>query len=210
MTSTLTSGTSFTREQARRSWPRRAAAGVGLLAVAVVALALPGIGGRLMLGVLGLGLLAQGALLARSDEPARPFGIGEGAVGVAAVAIAAASAPLAGRVLLVGVPVVLLLASAGLIGRSGVARRGGQVLLVWSVLVVGVLVATGFGRGWDRATEVATVVAAIVAAVAAVPLLVGAAGLRALAHRPAPSPAYPAAGCGGCACGAGGCGATNG
>ena len=45
--------------------------------------------------------------------------------------------------LLVGVPVVLLAGALALLSRSGTARRGGQVLLVWGVLVTGLLVVTG-------------------------------------------------------------------
>ncbi|MGZ4546745.1 MAG: hypothetical protein ACXVXT_15250, partial [Blastococcus sp.] len=86
------------------------------------------------------------------------------------------------------------------------ARRGGQALLVWSVLVIGLLVLTGLAQGWGRATDVVTVVAALAVAVLGVPLLIGAAQLRAVAAQPAPA---PAAGCGGCACGAGGCGALS-
>jgi hypothetical protein len=96
--------------------------------------------------------------------------------------------------------------AAVLLSRGGLARRGGLLLGGTSLLITGVLVATGLGQGWDRAADVATVVAALAVAVLGVPLLVGAAGLREVAARPAPPPAGPA-GCGGCACGAGGCGA---
>jgi hypothetical protein len=101
--------------------------------------------------------------------------------------------------------VLLLVAAGGLLARSGVARRGGQALLVWAVLVTGLLVAAGVVQGWDRAAEVATVVAALAVAVLAVPLLVAAAGLRSVAAQPVAPPARPAA-CAGCACGAGVCG----
>ena len=101
-------------------------------------------------------------------------------------------------------PVVLIAAAGALLVREGrTARRGGQALLVWSVLVTGLLAVTGFAQGWDRAAEVATVVSALALAVLAVPLLVAAVHLRTIAARPVP--AAPA-GCGGCACGAGGCG----
>jgi hypothetical protein len=94
-----------------------------------------------------------------------------------------------------------------LLVRGGSARRGGQALLVWSVLVAGLLVVTGVVQGWGRATDVAMVVTALAVAVLGVPLLIGAAQLRAVAAQPARAPA-PAA-CAGCACGAGGCGALD-
>jgi hypothetical protein len=110
-------------------------------------------------------------------------------------------------VLLFGVPVVLLGAAAALLARGPVARRGGLALLVWSLLITGLLVATGLGQDWARAGDVATVVTALAVAVLGVPLLIAALNLRAVAARPVPvAPARPA-GCAGCACGAGGCGA---
>ena len=118
--------------------------------------------------------------------------------------MAVASAGLAAGVLLVGVPVLLFVTAGALLARSGrTARRGGQALLVWSVLVTALLAVTGFVQGWDRAAEVATVVSALAVAVLGVPLLVAAVHLRTIAARPVP--AAPA-GCAGCACGAGGCG----
>ena len=140
------------------------------------------------------------------DLAGRARALGSGAVvgGLAGLAVAVASADLSARVLLVGVPVVLLGASAALLARGAVARRGGLALLVWSLLVTGLLVATGLGQSWARAADVATVVTALAVAVLGVPLLIGGLNLRAVAARPAP--ARPA-GCGGCACGAGGCGA---
>jgi hypothetical protein len=118
--------------------------------------------------------------------------------------VAVASAGLAAVVLLVGMPVVLLVAAGALLARSGrTARRGGQALLLWSVLVTALLAVTGFVQGWGRAADVATVVSALAVAVLGVPLLVAAVHLRTIAARPVP--AAPA-GCGGCACGAGGCG----
>jgi hypothetical protein len=142
-----------------------------------------------------------------SEKPGSPRGHGavSAVAGLAASAVAVASAALPGQVLLVAVPVVLLGAGVGLIARGGLARRGGQVLLVWSALVGGLLVATGLGQGWDRAASVATVVAALAVAVLAVPLLVGAARLRAVGAQPDPEPTRPL-GCAGCACAGGGCG----
>ena len=101
---------------------------------------------------------------------------------------------------------LLLVAGVALLARGGLARRGGQALLVWSVLVGGLLVVAGVGQGWDRAASVATVVAALAVAVLAVPLLVGAANLRAVGARPDPEPGRPL-GCAGCACAGGGCAA---
>ena len=137
---------------------------------------------------------------------ARSLGATALVVGVAGIAVAGASAELAAFVLLVAVPVLLFGAAAALLARSGTSRRGGQALLVWSVLVTGLLVVTGLAQDWSRAAEVATVVAALAVAALGVPLIVAATNLRTVAATPAPAPARPAA-CAGCACGAGGCGA---
>jgi Na+/serine symporter len=71
------------------------------------------------------------------------------------------------------------------------------------VLVAGLLAVTGFGKGWGRAADLAVVVGALAVAVLAVPVLVAAWQLRAVAARPEPP---QAAGCAGCACSGGGCG----
>ncbi len=200
---------------ARRTWPRYAALGTALIAVAVAGALWSAGGARLLLGALGLFLVGRGVVLLRGVRTGgldgelgeRARRLGPVAVGAGALALVAALVPgsLAGTVLLVGVPVVLLVAAAGLLARGGTARRGGWALLVWSVLITGVLVATGVGQDWDRAADVARIVAAFAVAVLGVPVLVAAANLRAVAARPAPPPARPAA-CAGCACGAGGCG----
>ena len=204
-----------TPEVARRTWPRWLALGVAMVAVAVVAVAWEEAGARLLLGALGAFLVVRGAALLRaarsgsldaaSAAGARPMGVTALALGAAGVAVAVASAALSATVLLVGVPVLLLAVALGLLGRGGTARRGGQALLVWSLLVTGLLVVTGLAQGWARAADLATVAAALAVAVLGIPLLIGAVNLRALAAAPAPVPARP--GCGGCACGAGGCGA---
>jgi hypothetical protein len=203
--------TATTPAQARRSWPRWAALGVALIAVAVGGLIWHEAGARLVLGAAGLAGAGRGALLVRAaalgtvEERARPLGLGTGVLGLAAFVVAVLPGSLAGRVLTVGVPLLLFLVSAALLARPGAGRRGGQVLVVWSVLVTGLLVAAAASGGWTAAVGVATVVAALCLAVLGVPLLVGAAGLRstaAQAEPPAP------AGCAGCACGAGGCGAA--
>jgi hypothetical protein len=203
-------------EVARRAWPQWLALGIGMIAVAVTAVLWDAAGARLLLGALGLFLVVRGALLLRGARSggmsaavaARARGLGATAVagGAAVLVVAVVSGVAAAWVLLVGVPVLLLVAAAGLLARSGGARRGGQALLVWAVLVTGLLVAAGIAQGWDRAADVATVVAALAVAVLAVPLLVAAAGLRSVAAQPVAPPARPAA-CAGCACGAGGCGA---
>jgi hypothetical protein len=214
-TGILTSSTdSMAPEVARRTWPRWLALGVLMLAVAVTAVLREDDGARLLLGAVGLFLVVRGALLLRSarsgvtdaDLAGRARGLGAAAVcwGAAALVVALVSQAAAATVLLVGVPVLLLAAGAALLGRGGAARRGGQALLVWAVLMTGLLVATGLGQGWERAADVATVISALVLAVLAVPVLIGATGLRAAAARPAPA---VRAGCAGCACGAGGCGA---
>jgi peptidoglycan/LPS O-acetylase OafA/YrhL len=112
------------------------------------------------------------------------------------------SAAATGWVLLLGVPLVLLTGAGVALARGGAARRGGAALLVWALLVGALLAATAAAQGTGRAADVAAVVAALGTGLAAVPLLVAAAGLRAVANRPAP--ARPL-GCGGCACSAGGC-----
>jgi hypothetical protein len=136
---------------------------------------------------------------------ARPLGTGAVVVGAAALVVAVFSGVLAARVLLVVVPVLLLGAAVGLLARGGVARRGGQALLAWTVLVTGLLIAAGVAQGWARASDVASVVGALAVAVLGVPLILASTGLRRVAAQPAPV-ARPAA-CAGCACGAGGCGA---
>jgi hypothetical protein len=203
-----------TPEAARRTWPQWLALGVGMIAVAAVAVLSDAAGARLLVGALGLFLVVRGALLLRAARSrgldrelaprARTLGTAALTGGALGLVVALASPELAATVLLVGVPVSLLLAAAVLLARPGrTARRGGQALLVWSVLVTGLLAVTGFVRGWDRAADVATVVGAVAVAVLGVPLLVAAVHLRTIAARPVP--AAPA-GCGGCACGAGGCG----
>ena len=203
-----------TPETARRTWPQWLALGLAMIAVAVVAVVWDAAGARLLLGALGLFLVVRGSMRLRAgrgrslERPvarqARSLGTAALAGGSLALVVAIASSGLAGVVLLVGVPVLLLAASGALMARSGrTARRGGQALLVWSVLVTGLLAVTGFVQGWDRAVDVATVVGGVAVAVLGVPLIVAAVHLRTVAARPVP--AAPA-GCGGCACGAGGCG----
>jgi hypothetical protein len=215
-TGILTSTESMAPEVARRTWPRWVGLGVLMLVVAVTAVLWDAAGARLLLGAVGAFLLLRGALLVRSARSgaapaelagrARGLGAVAAACGALALAVALASETVAATVLLVAVPVLLLGAGAALLGRAGVARRGGQALLVWAVLVTGLLIATGLGQSWERAADVATVIAALAVAVLAVPVLVGASTLRAVAARPAPARTVPAA-CAGCACGAGGCGA---
>jgi hypothetical protein len=202
-------------EVARRTWPRWIALGVGMLAVAITAVLWDAAGARLLLGAIGAFLVVRGVLLLRGARSATASAELAGARGLGAVATAAGAAALvvalvsesaAATVLLIAVPVLLLVAAAALLGRGGAARRGGQALLVWAVLVTGLLVASGLGQSWERAADVATVITALAVAGLAVPVLIGASGLRAVAARPAPARTVPAA-CAGCACGAGGCGA---
>ncbi|MGZ4622809.1 MAG: hypothetical protein ACXVGD_11985 [Blastococcus sp.] len=205
-----------TPESARRAWPQWLLLGLAMVAVAIASVAWHTAGARLLLGALGLLLAVRGAALLRGarsgglagELAGRARNLGAAAVGsgAAALVVAVASTVLAARVLLVAVPLALAAGAVALLARGGPARRGGQALLVWSVLVIGLLVLTGLAQGWGRATDVVTVVAALAVAVLGVPLLIGAAQLRAVAAQPAPA---PAAGCGGCACGAGGCGALS-
>jgi hypothetical protein len=194
-------GTPTEQEAARRAWPLRAALGVALLVLAVVTVVTGDLGSRLLLA--GLGVLAAGRGLALLRAGSVAAGVPVLAGGLAAAAVAAVSAAVAGWVLLLGVPLALLAGAGAALARGGAARRGGSALLVWALLVGALLAATAAAQGTGRAADVATVVAALATGLAAVPLLVAAAGLRAVAHRPAP--ARPL-GCGGCACSAGGCG----
>jgi hypothetical protein len=204
-----------TREVARRAWPQWLALGAAMIVVAVVSIVWSDGGARLLLGALGLFLAVRGGVLLRSAPRlagelagrARSLGSVAAVAGLAALVVALVSGVAAARTLLVGVPVLLLAGALALLTRSGTARRGGQALLVWGVLVTGLLVVTGIARNWDRAADAATVVAALVVAVLAMPVLVSAMNLRTVAARPAPAPAPVGGGCGGCACGAGGCGA---
>lgn len=208
-TGILTTSTAAPLRPGRPAW---VAAGLLLVAVAVLGLVWRGDGGRAVLAAAGAGGLLRGALLARAagigllDERARPFGLVLGAAGLAGVVVAALSAAVTGAVLVVGVPLFLLLASGGLIARPGAMRRGGQVLLAWAVLVAGFLAGLGATQGWDRAVGLATVVGALTLAAAGVVVAVGGGTCRAPVAAPAPAPA----GCGGCACGAGGCGGLGG
>lgn len=198
---------------ARRAWPQWLALGVAMIAVAVASAVWSDGGARLLLGALGAFLAVRGGLLLRSaskmssDLAGRATRLGSVATvgGVAALAVALVSGVAAARVLLVGVPLLLLGGALALLTRTGTARRAGQALLVWGVLVTGLLVATGLAQDWDRASDVATLVAALAVAAFAVPVLISAVNLRAVAAQPDPAPVR--AGCGGCACGAGGCGA---
>jgi hypothetical protein len=207
---------STTPEHARAAWPLRLAAGLALIAVALVGLFWSDAGARLLLGAAGLAAVVRGALLFRAiaagtvDERARPLGGSAVVLGAAALVVAVLSGELSGRVLVVAVPLLLLLTAFALLPRGGAVRLGGRVLLVWSVLVSALVVAAGATGGWDRASSAATVVAGIGLAVLGVVALVGAAALRSVAAQPS-SAAYPApAGCSGCACGGGGCGALGG
>jgi len=207
-----------TPQQARYTWPRRLLVGVALIVAAVLAVVLPDVGSRLVLGAAGLAAAGRGALIMRAawtgavEPDARRLGLPLAVVGVAAVAVAAVSAGVSGGVLVVAVPLLLLAASGALLGQGATARRGGQVLLVWSVVVVALLVAAGVVRGWTAASAVATGVGALALAGLGMALLVGAVTLRSVAARAPANPAYPApaGGCGGCACGAGGCGGVGG
>lgn len=199
---------------ARRAWPQWFGLGLALLAVAVLSIVRAEAGARLLLGAPGVFLAVRGAVLVRgaraldAELAGRARGLGAVCVvaGLGGLAVVLTSATLAGQVLLATVPLLLLGTGLGLLARGGLARRGGQVLLIWSALVSGLLVATGLVQGWDRAAAVATVVAALAVAVLAVPLLVGAAQLRAVGARPEPEPTRPV-GCAGCACAGGGCSA---
>ncbi len=202
-----------TREVARRAWPQWLALGVAMLAVAGVSVAWSDGGARLLLGALGLFLVVRGAVLLRTAPGldgglagrARTLGRVAAGAGGAALVVALVSGVAAGHVLLIGVPVLLLGGGLALLTRTGTARRGGQALLVWAALVGGLLVATGLGQGWDRAATVAAVVGALGVAGLAVPVLVGAARLRAVGARPEPTRSL---GCAGCACAGGGCGSA--
>ncbi len=201
-----------TPEVARRAWPQWLALGVAMIAVAVASAVWSDGGSRLLLGALGVFLAVRGVVLLRTAPAlegelagrARTLGglaVGAGAVGLV---VALVSGVLAGRVLLVGVPLLVLAGALALISRPGAARRGGAAVLVAGLLVAGLLVATGVTEDWARAAEIATVLAALMVGLLAVPVLVSAVNLRTVAAQPAPAPV--GGGCGGCACGAGGCG----
>jgi hypothetical protein len=206
--------TATTPQQARHTWPRRLLIGFALVAAAVLAVVLRDQGSRIVLGAAGLAAAGRGLLIVRAvwvhavEPDARRLGVPLAAAGVAAVVVAAVSAAVTGGVLVVVVPLLLLAASGALLGQGGPARRGGQVLLVWSVLLVALLVAAGVALGWEGAAAVATGMGALSLAGLGAALLVGAVNLRSVAAQAPANAAYPApaGGCGGCACGAGGCG----
>jgi hypothetical protein len=204
-----------TPEVARRAWPQWLALGVAMIAVAAAAVLWSDGGARLLLGALGLFLAVRGAVLLRTAPRlagevagrARTLGSVALGAGAAALVVALASGGAAARVLLVGVPLVLLAGALALLSRGGTASRGGSALLGAGVLVTVLLVVLGVTRDWSSAADAATVVAAVLTALLAVPVLVSAANLRTVAAQPAPAPGPVGGGCGGCACGAGGCGA---
>jgi hypothetical protein len=207
---------STTPEQARSVWPGRLAAGLALLALAVVGLLWSDAGARLLLGAAGVAALIRGVLVFRAvaagavDDRARPLGVLSVGLGAVAVVVAVLSESLSGRVLVVAVPVLLFLTAGALVAQGGAVRRGGQVLFGWSAVVTALVVGAGVTGGWNRAAEVATVMAAIALAGLGVAAIGSALVLRGVAARPSTA-AYPApAGCSGCACGAGGCGAVSG
>src|SRR4051812_6025055 len=181
---------STTPEQARSAWPGRLAAGLALLAVAVVGLIWSDAGARLLLGAAGIAALVRGVLVFRAvavgavDERARPLGAVAVVLGAAAVVVAVLSGSLSGRVLVVAVPVLLFLTAAALLPRGGAVRRGGQVLFGWSALVTALVVGAGVTGGWDRAAEVATVMAGLALAGLGCAAIGSALVLRAVAARP--------------------------
>ncbi len=202
-----------TPEVARRAWPQWLALGVAMIAVAGASIAWSDGGARLLLGAVGLFLAVRGGVLLRTAPSldgelagrARVLGSVAAVVGAAGFLVALTSGVAAARVLLVGVPLLLLAGALALLTRAGTARRGGQTMLLAGVLVTGLLAGIGVAQDWSRAADAATVLAALVVAVMAVPVLVSAINLRTVAAQPAPAPV--SGGCGGCACGAGGCGA---
>ena len=199
-TGILTAGTQgiTTPEEARRAWPQWLALGLGMIAVAVASVFWDAAGARLLLGALGLFLAVRGARAAArrrapapSAAPWRPAPAGSARARWSSARPRSPSpSPPASwrhgccwwrcRSCCSGPAVALL-------GRGAVARRGGQALLVWTVLVTGLLVATGVAQGWARASDVATVVAALAVAVLAVPLILASAGLRRVAARAGPA-----------------------
>ncbi|MFC4695625.1 hypothetical protein ACFO3M_19645, partial [Geodermatophilus arenarius] len=160
------------RDVARRAWPLRAALGVVLVVLAVLAVVTGDLGARLLLGGLGVLAAARGAGLLRAGSV--PAGVAAVAGGVAAVAVAVVSAAATGWVLLAGVPLVPLAGSAVAFARGGADRRGGAALLVWTVLVGALLDGTLAVLGAARADDVATLVAGLATGLAAAPLLVAA------------------------------------
>ena len=211
-TATSTPTARTTPEVARRTWPGWLALGVAALLGALAALIWAPLGPSLLLGAVGAFLLGRGIAVLRSARSmdralagrARLLGGVSAVAGLAGLVVAVVSTELAARVLLVAVPLALLLAAGALLGRGGVARVGGGVLLGWTLLVTALLVVRGITDGWDGAAWLATGAGAVAVAVLGVWLLVAAANLRTVARTP--EPARPAA-CAGCACGAGGCGA---
>jgi hypothetical protein len=185
------------------------AAGVALIAIAVVALVLPAPGARLLVAAAGLAGVLRGVLLVRAADVvlggARAMGVATAVAGVAALAVSVLPGSLAGRVLVVGVPVLLLLGGLGLLAAEGTARRVGQLLAGVALVLAVVLGAVAGTAGWTAAGGLATGLGALTAALLAVPLL--GRGMAARAAAAAPAPARPAA-CSSCACGSGGgCGA---
>ncbi len=191
-------------EQARRAWPRWLTGGVALVVLAVVAVSWADGGARLVLGAAGALATGRGMQVATgSAGRRRTVGWAVSVAGVLAVSLALGPGGVAGWVLLVAVPVLLLVGALTLLGRGGAVRRGGQAALVWWALVTGLLAVTGVLAGWERAAGGATGLAALGLGLLGVVLVVGSTSLRTIATRPAP--ARPAA-CAGCACSAGGCG----
>lgn len=193
-----------TPQQARSTWPRMAALGVALLALAVLALTWSDVGPRVLLGAIGLFGVVRGLVLLR--------GARTGAVDRTAVLIAAGGIWLGalalGMALLSTTATGWLFVAAGVIALPAVAvaatdRR--PLALGGAVLVVVAAVAVALIGGVDALLTTARVLAAGVVGALGLANLAGAVGMARIARRPAPA---PAAGCGGCACGAGGCGSA--
>ena len=195
-------GTSPTTSvQARSTWPRMAALGAVLVALAVLALTWSA-GPQVLLGTLGLLGVARGATVLREARTAgadRPTVVaGAVSVWLGAVAI--------GVALLSGTAVAWVFVAAGVLALPALAavsagRRG--VALVGAVVVVAAAVALAVLGGVDVLLDAGRTLAAVAVGVLGLANLAGAVGMARIARRPEPA---PAAGCGGCACGAGGCG----
>lgn len=189
--------------EARAAWPWLLLQGVGLFALAAVAVAWGDGGSRVLLAGLGLvgvvrGVSAlRGARVGQVDRQAAVLGASAIWLGMLAGGLSLLGAAVAGWAFVVLVVGIL----AAVLVRVGAGRRVAVAVPVAAAVVALAVGAALRGAGWLPA--VATVAVAAAVAVLGIGTVVAAVATFRVSRRPVP---VAPAGCAGCACGAGGCG----